>query len=382
MKILLISARYLPHRGGLESVVHHLARELKRQGNSVRIVTNRYPRSLPAEEMIDGVRVTRLYFILPDIRYIQRFRFDLWLAGLWFRFFTPLQVYAILRKFQPDVVNNHYLNEVAELTSFSLSHRATWIISLHGGDVDGEPLMNAINRSRFQNMTRRANALTACSSFLANQAVVLEPSLAGCIETIHNGVEVANFSNVKPKQNHPPYIFAVGQLMPHKGFDLLISAFASLAGKYPTVKLWIAGEGPHRCALEALIRECRLQTQVHLLGRVDEEEVASLMAGSLFVAMPSRREPFGIVALEGMAAGKNVLATPVGGLPEFLPCPPNKLIAPEISGWTDALDKWLTLSMDNSLNGKMNQELVKKYEWSKIAQNYLAVYHRALKKAL
>jgi len=70
---------------------------------------------------------------------------------------------------------------------------------------------------------------------------------------------------------------------------------------------------------------------VQLPGKVDEATVAALMAGCLFIAMPSRRESFGMVALEGMAAGKPVLATPTGGLPEFLPAPPNRLVVPEVT---------------------------------------------------
>lgn len=375
MKILLVSSRYLPHRGGLESVVYHLAREFTRQGHAVRIVSNRYPRSLPAEETIDGVCVTRLHFILPDGEYLKRFRFDLWLAGLWFRFWTSFRLRTIMQEFQPDVVNNHYINEVAELTGVSLSE-TPWIVSLHGGDVDGEPLMNAANRLRFQKITRRADGLTACSAFLANQAISLEPLLAGRIEVIHNGVNAVNFSNAKPPQNHPPYVFAVGQLMPHKGFDLLIRAFASLAEKYPAVELWIAGEGSQRPALEALIRENDMTARVRLLGRANENKVASLMAGALFIAMPSRREPFGIVALEGMAAGKCVLATPVGGLPEFLPCPPNRMIPLDVQSWVQVLDEWL--GDPDQLDGSANIKMAEEHSWQLVTGKYYQVYQQVL----
>lgn len=376
MRILLISSRYLPHRGGLESVVHHLAHEFIKHGHVIQMVANRYPRSLPASEVIDGISVKRLNFILPDIGYLKRFRFDLWLAGMWFHFFTPFRLRSILRDFQPDLVNNHYLNEVAEVTGLSLS-RVPWVVSLHGGDVDGEPLMSASKRACFQNVTRRAGALTTCSGSLARQAEVLEPSLVGRVETIHNGVDVEKFSNAKPPQNHPPYIFAVGQLVLHKGFDLLISAFASLAEKYPKVELWIAGEGPHRPVLEALIQD-DLASRVRLLGRVDEDAVASLMAGALFIAMPSRREPFGIVALEGMAAGKCVLSTPVGGIPEFLPCPPNRLVEPEQTAWVDALDEWLALALSGRLNSEANAVTARKFDWSVTAEHYLQIYKQAL----
>lgn len=375
MKILLVSSRYLPHRGGLESVVYHLAREFTRQGHAVRIVTNRYPRSLPAEETIDGVCVTRLHFILPDGEYLKRFRFDLWLAGLWFRLITPFRLRAIMQEFQPDVVNNHYLNEVAELTGVSLSE-TLWIVSLHGGDVDGEPWMNATNRLRFQKITRRADGLTACSAFLANQAISLEPLLAGRIEVIHNGADVEKFSNARPSLKHPPYIFAVGQLAPHKGFDLLIRAFTLVAEKYPAVELWIAGEGSQHLALEALIRENDLTARIRLLGRVGENEIASLMTGALFIAMPSRRDAFGIVALEGMAAGKCVLATPVGGLPEFLLCPPNRMIPLDLRSWVQVLDEWL--GDPDQLDGSSNIKMAEKHSWQLAAGKYFQVYQQVL----
>ena len=69
MRILLIASRYFPHRGGLESVVYHLSYELQHQGHIVRIITNRYPRTLPAHEVIDGISVKRLHFLQPPLEF-------------------------------------------------------------------------------------------------------------------------------------------------------------------------------------------------------------------------------------------------------------------------------------------------------------------------
>jgi len=382
MRILLISARYLPHRGGLESVVFHLAHEFCRQGHTVQIVANRYPRTLPAREEIDGVLVTRLHFLLPALKYLRIFRFDLWLAGLWYRFYTEKILCRMIDEFQPDIINNHYLNEVAEFTQYCLSVSPTaipWIISLHGGDVDGEPLMGRTNMGRFSRLSQQANGLTACSKFLTTQAESLDPAMQGKIEEIHNGVDVRGFSDANPYPADHPYILAVGQLASHKGFDLLIEAFSQVAEKYPKVQLWIAGDGAQRSAMETLIRQMGVVERVQLLGKVDEGMIASLMAGCSFVAMPSRREPFGIVALEGMAAGKLVLATPVGGLPEFLPVPPNLLVAPDAISWAFALDQWLSLAMSGQLQADGNTQEALKRDWSKVAGQYLQVYERVLR---
>ncbi len=380
MRIVLITARYLPHRGGLESVVAHLAQEYIKLGHSVRIVTNRYPRRLPAHEVIDGIQIDRLHFLLPDINYLRRYRLDLWFAGWWYRLATQRALRRIIAEFKPDIINSHYLNEAAEFSGRCLAgaaSRTPWIISLHGGDVDGEPYMSAARKERFVRLSRQANHLTACSGFLSAQAQKLETALKDKITVIHNGVDVQRFACASPYTADRPYIFAVGQLAPHKGFDLLIQAFAQVAPAYPQVQLRIAGDGMQRLLLEDLIRDQKLDDRVKLLGKVDEAQVASIMAGSLFIAMPSRREPFGIVALEGMAAGKPVLATPVGGLPEFLPVPPNRLVEPELPDWTQALDEWLGQALDGQLSALGNQDEARRHDWSSVAQQYLRVYQAA-----
>jgi glycosyltransferase involved in cell wall biosynthesis len=379
MRIVLITARYLPHRGGLESVVYHLAHEFHHRGHSVQIITNCFPRTLPAKEIIDGVQVTRLQFLLPELKHIRNYRFDLWLAGCWYRYYTKQMLSRLINEFQPDVINDHYLNEVTQFTWRSLtglSHAIPWVISLHGGDVDGEPLQGLAKKERFSRLSQQANGLTACSIFLASQAEVLEPALRGKIEVIHNGVDTQLFARPEPYPADLPYILAVGQLSSHKGFDLLIKAFAQVAGRYPQVNLWIAGEGQERNLLEELIRQKELVQRVRLLGKVDEATVASLMIGCLFIAMPSRREPFGIVALEGMAAGKAVLACPVGGLPEFLPVPPNRLVVPELAAWVAALDEWLALALSGQLKADGNDRQALERDWSHVASQYLQIFDR------
>jgi glycosyltransferase involved in cell wall biosynthesis len=380
MRILLVTARYLPHRGGLESVVQNLAQEFSNRGHQVLIVTNRYPRSLPSVEVIDGIKVMRLHFLLPNVNYLKEFRIDLWLAGLWYRFFTYLELCAIIQDFQPNVINSHYLNVSAEFTGRCISNYFSsipWIISLHGGDVDGEPLLGLVNKNRFHRFARQAQCLTACSEFLSTQAKVLDPSLEYKIRVIHNGVDLRRFSSVRPVRSANPYILGVGQLIPHKGFDLLIRAFASLAEKYPSVELWIAGEGSQRPHLESLILQKGLDHRVQLLGRVDENAVASLMASSLFVAVPSLKEPFGIVALEAMASSRAVVASPVGGLPEFLPCPPNLLVSPILSDWVSALSERLDLSDTIPLKVESNLDSARTFDWSLVAERYLHIYEQA-----
>jgi glycosyltransferase involved in cell wall biosynthesis len=380
MKILLVSSRFLPHRGGLESVVNHLASEFQSLGHAVRIVTPRYPRNLPAEEKIDGIQVNRLHFILPNCRQLRNMKVHLWLAGWYFRIVTTHQLGKLMDDFQPDVVNNHYLNEVAELSGICLDRldrRIPWVISLHGGDVDGEPCLSSQNRQRFTKWSRKADQLTACSGFLKEQALKLEPGLQEKLRVIHNGVDSEKFASAQPFVNNRPYILGVGQLYRHKGFDILIEAFAEIADQHPIVQLLIAGDGAERNALESLIQQKDLEGRVSLLGSVGENTVARLMAGCLFMTMTSRRESFGITALEGMAAGKSVLAVPVGGIPEFLLVPPNRMVEGEVEEWSQALDEWLGQALQGKLRAEGNHAAAMKHDWKILAQQYLEAYRQA-----
>lgn len=88
----------------------------------------------------------------------------------------------------------------------------------------------------------------------------------------------------------------------------------------------MAGDGELQQALRAQAAQLGVHDRVYFLGRATPEQVVQLLNGAQFVVLPSRSEPFGIAAVEAMAAGKAVLATRVGGFPEVLPVPPNQLV--------------------------------------------------------
>src|SRR5213083_1575653 len=128
------------------------------------------------------------------------------------------------------------------------------------------------------------------------------------------GVEPGLFADGRAHPHARPYVAAVGRLVPQKGFDVLLEAFARLDA--PEVDLLIAGDGPERRRLEALRARLGLAARVHLLGAVDRAAVASLYRGARLVVCPSRWEGLPLVCLGAMASGRAVVASRVDGIPD------------------------------------------------------------------
>jgi len=117
------------------------------------------------------------------------------------------------------------------------------------------------------------------------------------------------------------------------GLDLLLQGLASIpAGERPHAA--IAGSGPEREALAALVRDLGLDDDVTFLGRVPDDQLATLYAAGTISVVPTRQlEGFGYVVLESYAAGTPVLATSVGGLVDVVGSfDPDRLVDPTPEG--------------------------------------------------
>jgi len=114
-------------------------------------------------------------------------------------------------------------------------------------------------------------------------------------------------------------VLFVGRLVSDKGADLLIRAISVLNENGRRVRAKIIGDGPERASLQELAEALRLGDQIIFCGSLSHDKLAGELARSKVLAVPSRwSEPFGIVALEGLACGCAVVASDGGGLEEAL----------------------------------------------------------------
>lgn len=191
-----------------------------------------------------------------------------------------------------------------------------------------------------------------------------------------NGFDPA-LLELTPTVADPPFVLFVGRLDPFmKGLDVLVEAFAGIAGEHPEVRLVLAGRGaPHAVAdLERRARTAGVADRVEVRPNVDEAEKRRLLAACLFFCSPSRFEGFGIAALEANAAGKAVLATDTDGFRESLA--PGKtawLVPPgDVAALRGALAR---LVADPPLRRTMEANArpwARRFTWDAIAERELA----------
>lgn len=158
------------------------------------------------------------------------------------------------------------------------------------------------------------------------------------VRVVFNGIKPSVSSPVDltalcPLPDGQPVILAIGRLVPAKGFDILLEAIDGLP-----VTLLIAGEGPERAQLEALIKRLAPPAQCYLLGQ--QQNIGGLMQATDAVVIGSRRDGFSYVFIEALASGKPVLASDVPGANEVLP---SELIVPvgDAGAFRDRLESLL-----------------------------------------
>jgi glycosyltransferase involved in cell wall biosynthesis len=136
------------------------------------------------------------------------------------------------------------------------------------------------------------------------------------VDVIHNGVAVEPIT--RELSSKPVVVFA-GRLVPEKGVDVLLNAFAIVAQDLPEARLTIVGEGPERARLVELTEKLGMTTKVTFLGHIAKREMETRFAQAWVQVVPSRwAEPFGLVAVEGMMRGTAVIASSMGGLSEII----------------------------------------------------------------
>ncbi|MGQ9778868.1 MAG: glycosyltransferase family 4 protein [Bacillota bacterium] len=176
-------------------------------------------------------------------------------------------------------------------------------------------------------------------------------------------------------------IFHVGRLVREKGVDVLLEAFARLLSCFPLAKLVVAGRGPHEAALHEHARRLGIYHRVYFTGYIDDATRNLLYHLADAVVFPSLYEPFGIVALEAMAAGAPLLVADTGGLGEIVVHGRNGLKARTGDPVSLAENLLWMLEHPDRMAGMRRQareDVCLFYDWEKIAARTMEAYEEVL----
>lgn len=276
LDILLCSYAYSPSIGGIETISQLLATGMTARGHRVTVVTE-----TPGPDEDNGIPVIRR----PGWRSLWSLmrRADIvWQSNLSIRLLWPA---AFCRA--PVLVTHH-----------------TWL--------------DHLETRRAKTAAKRWAAARAGNSFVS-RAVKDRSGLEGPV--IPNGFDDDVFREDASVPRAKDIVF-LGRLVSDKGADLLLEALGLLRARGLAPRTTIVGDGPERTALERQAGAAGLVDQVAFAGAVRGPALARLLNEHRIMAVPSRwDEPFGLVALEGIACGCVVVGTRGGGLPEAIgPC--------------------------------------------------------------
>jgi len=197
------------------------------------------------------------------------------------------------------------------------------VITVHGMGRTRTFLRRLTNRLLFPRITRILAVSKAVRKDILQSNPRLDPAK---VRVIYNGIDTSRFPlrRNNSRRMDRSVFGTVGRLVPTKGYDLLLRAFAELLLRFPGVTLKIAGAGPLKGCLEEEARRLGIEGKVHFVGF--RSDVAVFLEELDFFVLPSRAEGLPLALLEAMAVGVPVIASDAGGIPEVLSDP--------VFGWT------------------------------------------------
>lgn len=388
MNIVFVSHNYYPCVGGLERAIDHISAHILKSGHRITIVSsdaivtfhegNTVRRVLPRKETIKGIPVQRFCFAprwisarIPEL--VKRMTRNICVLFAMYRF---------LRKQKVDVVHLHNLYiPTAHVLFLSYLMKFKLVVTLHGYNVVEIPFRPLEEKLVFKHILRRADYVTACSASTLLHAQEAVPEIRDKSSVIYNGVDPSEFLHTRMYDHPRPYILSLANLHFHKGIDILIMAFARIAGKYRDFDLILVGDGEKRDDCEGLVKALGLESRVVFLGQTeDRKKVVELLNGSEFLVLASRYEPFGIVLLEAMAAGKAIVATRSGGIPEIVNDGVTGILV-EPKNDQSLADGMVRLIENKELRdtlGHNGRNVARAYQWDTFGDAYCAVYKKVM----
>ncbi|WP_423792694.1 glycosyltransferase family 4 protein [Methanocaldococcus indicus] len=383
MRIAIVTWEYPPKVvGGLAIHCKGLAEGLVKLGHEVDIITTDY--NLPEYENINGVNVYR-------VRPITHSHFLTWAILMAEEMEKKLGILGL----DYDVIHCH--DWMTHFVGANIKHlcKMPYVQSIHSTEIGRcgglySEDSKTIHTIEYLSTYESCQVITV-SKALKDEVCSIFNTPEDKVKVIYNGINPEKYDIFLPDEEkwrikeslgiiYEKVILYVGRLTYQKGVEYLIRALPKILEKH-NVKLVIAGHGDMRGYLEDLANKLGVRDKVIFLGFVNEDFLIKLYKIADVVVIPSVYEPFGIVALEAMAASVPVVVSSVGGLREIVKHEYNGIWVypknPDSIAWgvdrvlsDEALRKYI---VENA-----KKDVYTKYSWECIARETVNVYKIAI----
>ncbi|MGQ9900622.1 MAG: glycosyltransferase family 4 protein [Fimbriimonadales bacterium] len=396
MRVIMLSWEYPPRLvGGIARHVQELSESLAALGVQVHVITATHP-DAPDETLENGVHLHRVGVPpSPHGDFLQ----GVWAMNAAFEARADALIHDLLHgnpvRTQREPILLHAHDWLVHPAAKSLKHRyklpliATIHATEHGrhGGIHSD-LSRAIHQLEWE-LSYEAWRVIVCSAFMRGEVMHALNTPYDKIDVIPNGIRAEKFQFEFPEAERAafrlrfaapdqPLIFFVGRMVREKGVQVLIQAMPIVRTEFPNAVLGVVGGG-YRAHLEEFVRFCHLEDAVRFTGFIPDSDLLRLYRVVDVAVYPSLYEPFGIVALEAMAAGAPVVVSDAGGLKEVVRHEETGILTwagnPESVAW--GILRVLQDPAAAQRRVKNAQKTVQReFNWRRIAQHTQQVYKR------
>ena len=372
--------------GGIAPHVYELSRALARKGVLVFVVTCDFP-GAPDYEVIDGVRVYRVdsyRFPTPD--------FATWTSMM--NVNMQAKATEVLANVRDKIHILHAHDWLVANAAIGLKHlfRLPLLATIHSteygrrkGIHDDYQRMIASTETW---LVKEAWRVICCSKYMMQEVNKALHGPEDKMDTIPNGINTRPFETNYDKdafrtrfvRDSKKIVLYVGRLVHEKGVSILVESIPKVLQKV-NAEFIIVGEGYMKDELTKKVNQMGVSNKVQMLGFLDTETVRLLFRSVDVCVIPSLYEPFGIVALEAMAARTAIVTTGTGGLSEILQHNKTAVFAsPTAGSLAAAICRVLKdESYADSLRKLAYERVISIFRWDAIAASTLRVYKRIIK---
>jgi mannosylfructose-phosphate synthase len=398
-----------PDTGGQVVYVLELAKRFTRLGRRVDLVTRRFEDQPEVDQINENLRVWRIPFGGPD--FVRKEDMHDHLGDFVTNFLSATRNRGI----QYDVVYSHYWDagwagqKIAEELAVPHVHTphslGWWKKHNMGSDMDEEEMEESY---RFEERIRKEFLVyQTCNHVIATtepQTELLHEQydvLKRHISVIPPGMDEDRFSPVRQQDREklrerydllPHDVLTVGRMATNKGYDLLLQAVPTLLELVPDARLIaaIGGEDSEQdeegiAELKKMAKKLKIADKIEWVQYIPDDDLANYYRGASVFVMPSRYEPFGMVAIEAMACGTPSVVTVHGGLLELIDFGHQALFAdperaPELGTMMALPMLYPSLAHELSVEGARFAR--RSFGWTGIAKRILSLFDSVQKVSL